>query len=101
MLWSKQYYDFDANQWLDEHGAHPLRKESKTIRNKEWFHMVNDDIISMPDIFMAVTVSTPAPSSPYLSVNVSVTSPSAGFDAFRRVSSDTCATVEHRSWRAV
>jgi hypothetical protein len=64
MLWSKQYYYFDANQWLDEHGAHPLRKGSKTIRNKEWFHMVNDDIISMPDIFMAVTVSTPALSSP-------------------------------------
>ncbi|BFU94050.1 MAG: conserved protein of unknown function [Nitrospira sp.] len=49
MLWSKQYYYFDANQWLDEHNAHPLHKGSRIIRNREWFHMVNDDIISMPD----------------------------------------------------
>ena len=25
MLWSKQYYYFDLDRWLDEHGAHPLR----------------------------------------------------------------------------
>ena len=24
MLWSKQYYFFDADRWLEEHGAHPL-----------------------------------------------------------------------------
>ncbi len=49
MLWSKQYYGFDLNQWLAEHGANPMVPASRTIRNKEWFHMVNDDIISMPD----------------------------------------------------
>lgn len=49
MLWTKQYYGFDAGRWLEEHQAHPLRGHSRVIRNREWFHMVNDHIISMPD----------------------------------------------------
>ncbi len=49
MLWTKQYYYFDADQWLDEHKAHPLHHGTHQIRNREWFHMINDDIISMPD----------------------------------------------------
>ncbi len=49
MLWSKQYYYFDADSWLEEHRAHPLHHGSRPFRNREWFHMVNDDIISMPD----------------------------------------------------
>lgn len=49
MLWSKQYYYFDADAWLEEHRAHPLHHGSRDFRNREWFHMINDDIISMPD----------------------------------------------------
>ena len=50
MLWSKQYYFFDVDTWLKEHGAHPLVGTSRRrIRNAEWFHMFNGDIISMPD----------------------------------------------------
>ena len=49
MLWSKQYYFFDADVWLEEHRAHPLHSGSRDFRNRDWFHMVNDDIISMPD----------------------------------------------------
>lgn len=49
MLWSKQYYYFDADKWLDEHHSHPLHHQSGTFRNREWFHMVNDHVISMPD----------------------------------------------------
>jgi hypothetical protein len=49
MLWSKQFYFFDGDQWLDEHRANPLHPESRDFRNREWFHMVNEDIISMPD----------------------------------------------------
>jgi hypothetical protein len=49
MLWSKQYYYFDANAWLEEHHAHPLHRGSRDFRNREWFHMINNDIISMPD----------------------------------------------------
>ncbi len=49
MLWSKQHYSFNGDQWLEEHRAHPLQPHSRYSRNREWFHMVNDDIISMPD----------------------------------------------------
>jgi hypothetical protein len=50
MLWSKQYYHFDVDRWLDEHEAHPLTGSGqKNVRNAEWFHMLNSDIISMPD----------------------------------------------------
>jgi len=49
MLWSKQFYSFDADQWLEEHHAHPLLPGARPSRNQEWFHMINDDIISMPD----------------------------------------------------
>jgi hypothetical protein len=50
MLWSKQYYYFDVDKWLDEHDAHPLLGHSRDgVRNTEWFHMLNRDIISMPD----------------------------------------------------
>ena len=50
MLWSKQYYFFDLDRWLDEHKAHPLLGDSRrNIRNAEWFHMLNSDVISMPD----------------------------------------------------
>ncbi len=50
MLWSKQYYYFDVDVWLRERAAHPLRAPQKHgTRNEAWFHMVNGDIISMPD----------------------------------------------------
>ncbi len=49
MLWSKQYFGFDVDKWLEEHGADPLRPDAPRIRNSEWFHMLNDNIISMPD----------------------------------------------------
>jgi hypothetical protein len=50
MLWSKQYYYFDLDKWLAEHGAHPLLgSRSVNCRNRNWYHMVNDDVISMPD----------------------------------------------------
>src|SRR5581483_2109885 len=50
MLWTKQYYHFDLDKWLSEHNAHPLVGENhRHIRNRDWFHMLNSDIISMPD----------------------------------------------------
>jgi hypothetical protein len=49
MLWSKQHYSFDAHRWLEERHAHPLQPGSRPSRNQDWFHMINDDIISMPD----------------------------------------------------
>jgi hypothetical protein len=50
MLWSKQFYYFDLDRWLDEHEAHPMTANARRdLRNSEWFHMLNRDIISMPD----------------------------------------------------
>jgi len=49
MLWSKQYFGFDLNKWLREHGIDSMRADQKAMRNSEWFHMVNRHIISMPD----------------------------------------------------
>jgi len=50
MLWTKQYYHFDVDRWLKEHDAHPLTGgKARASRNAEWFHMLNGDVISMPD----------------------------------------------------
>src|SRR5262249_33451836 len=49
MLWSKQYFYYDVDQWLRDHEVDPMVHGGKQIRNKAWYHMYNDDIISMPD----------------------------------------------------
>ena len=49
MLWSKQFFFFDGDSWLEEHNSHPLHHGYRSSRNSEWFHMVNQDVISMPD----------------------------------------------------
>jgi hypothetical protein len=49
MLWSKQFFFFDGDNWLDEHHSNPLHSGYHNARNSEWFHMLNEDIISMPD----------------------------------------------------
>jgi hypothetical protein len=50
MLWSKQFYYFDLELWLAEHKSHPLLETARRgVRNTEWFHMLNADVISMPD----------------------------------------------------
>jgi len=49
LLWSKQFFNYDVSEWLQLHDAHPLQPGSHPYRNREWFHMLNQDIISMPD----------------------------------------------------
>jgi hypothetical protein len=50
MLWSKQFYYFDLNRWLEERGHDPYaRSETAAPRNAHWHHMYNADVISMPD----------------------------------------------------
>ena len=49
MLWSKQYFAFDLHKWLLEHGVDSMRPGQKSMRNSDWFHMVNEHVISMPD----------------------------------------------------
>ncbi|MEJ2633821.1 MAG: glucosidase [Calditrichia bacterium] len=50
MLWSKQFYDYDVTRWLE--GDPPLPQPPPQRwkgRNREWLHLKNADIISMPD----------------------------------------------------
>ncbi len=49
MLWSKQYFFFDVDKWLTEHGEDPMKPGGRSMRNSQWFHMVNQRVISMPD----------------------------------------------------
>ena len=49
MLWSKQFFFFDGYNWLDEHNSNPLHHGYKNSRNSDWYHMLNEDVISMPD----------------------------------------------------
>ncbi|MFM7427352.1 MAG: MGH1-like glycoside hydrolase domain-containing protein [Elainella sp.] len=51
MMWTKQYFYYDLGQWLRERGITPWTpiNQRKHIRNSDWFHMQNDDIVSMPD----------------------------------------------------
>ncbi|MEQ1354041.1 MAG: glucosidase, partial [Candidatus Acidiferrum sp.] len=50
MLWSKQFYHYDVLTWLTGDPAGPPPPEERWHgRNKDWTHLYNDDIISMPD----------------------------------------------------
>jgi hypothetical protein len=50
MLWSKQFYHYDVLTWLTGDPAGPTPPEQRWRgRNKDWTHLYNDDIISMPD----------------------------------------------------
>jgi hypothetical protein len=50
LLWSKQYYYFDVETWLAEHGLDPwTRSGPDEHRNHAWFDMAAGDIIAMPD----------------------------------------------------
>jgi hypothetical protein len=50
MLWSKQFYHFDVRTWLDGDPTQPAPPEGrKHGRNREWMHLYNSDVISMPD----------------------------------------------------
>ena len=50
MIWSKQFFNYDVRRWLNgDSGQPPPPPERKHGRNSEWIHLVNADIISMPD----------------------------------------------------
>ena len=50
MLWSKQFYHYDVDKWLEERGSDPFKANRKQApRNDLWHHMYNGDVISMPD----------------------------------------------------
>jgi hypothetical protein len=50
MLWSKQFFHYDVRRWLDGDPAWPPPPERRQSgRNREWTHLNNRDVISMPD----------------------------------------------------
>ena len=50
MLWSKQFYYYDVEKWLEERGVNPFKSRRRAApRNEHWHHMYNADILSMPD----------------------------------------------------
>ncbi len=50
LLWSKQFYHFDVERWLDgDPGNEPPPSSRRAARNAAWRHLNNADVISMPD----------------------------------------------------
>ncbi len=50
MIWSKQFFYYDIPEWIKgDAGQPPPPAERKHGRNREWLHLNNADIISMPD----------------------------------------------------
>jgi hypothetical protein len=50
MLWSKQFYHYVIEQWLDGDPDTPKPPAERVQgRNHEWKHLYNADVISMPD----------------------------------------------------
>lgn len=50
MLWSKQFYHYNVNQWLNgDPSQPPPPAERLNGRNVQWQHLNTRDIISMPD----------------------------------------------------
>ncbi|QNI34874.1 glucosidase [Alloacidobacterium dinghuense] len=50
LLWSKQIYLFDVNEWFDgDNPKYPPPGSRQLIRNKHWRHLNSMRVLSMPD----------------------------------------------------
>jgi hypothetical protein len=50
MIWCKQFYFYDVRPWLrGDEGHPPPAPERRNVRNADWEHLNNADVISMPD----------------------------------------------------
>jgi hypothetical protein len=50
LIWSKQWYYYDVPEWLSGDPAQPAPpRERKLGRNRDWEHLNNADVVSMPD----------------------------------------------------
>jgi hypothetical protein len=50
LLWSKQYYHYIVKDWLEgDPGMPPPPPSRLEGRNREWMHLYNADVLSMPD----------------------------------------------------
>jgi hypothetical protein len=74
---------FDLDKWLDEHNAHPLiGSRHRDVRNAEWFHMLNSDIISMPDKWEYPWFASPMRVHGFRTRHCAAPSPAWGTDRF-------------------
>jgi hypothetical protein len=50
LLWTKQFYHYSVRTWLDgDANGVPVDPQRKEGRNRDWRHLFNRDVISMPD----------------------------------------------------
>jgi hypothetical protein len=50
LMWSKQFYHYDVHQWLQGDPAGPPPPPERLHgRNRDWSHLNNQDVLSMPD----------------------------------------------------
>ncbi len=50
LLWTKQYYYYDVARWLDgDPNMPPPPPSHQNGRNRQWWHLEGNDILSMPD----------------------------------------------------
>ena len=50
LLWSKQFYHYAVDHWLEGDPAYaPPPSSRAAVRNGEWRHLYNRDVVSMPD----------------------------------------------------
>jgi hypothetical protein len=50
LLWTKQFYHYVVEDWLEgDRDQPPPPSERKKGRNRDWIHLFNRDVISMPD----------------------------------------------------
>ena len=50
LLWSKQFYYYDVLRWLrGDPGEPPPPRQRLSGRNRDWSHLYNADVLSMPD----------------------------------------------------
>ncbi len=50
LLWTKQFYNYGVAQWLEGDPSQPAPPPERALgRNRDWTHLYNRDVISMPD----------------------------------------------------
>jgi hypothetical protein len=50
LLWSKQFYHYVVRDWIEgDPGGRRSAEARRAARNKEWSHVYNRDLLSMPD----------------------------------------------------
>ncbi len=50
LMWTKQYYGYDVDDWLDgDPAGPPPPAQRQDGRNSDWMHLHTSDVLSMPD----------------------------------------------------